>query len=169
MNYAKIKHFCISNGPGIRTVLFCQGCPIHCSGCFNHDTWDFNGGKKFDHDAMVELVSSFGDVSGEHIAGLSILGGEPLSCEGGNKEQVTKICKLVKSIYPNKTIWLWTGYEWEDILNYEVMNYIDVCVTGPFEITKRNLNLKYCGSTNQRVVDVKKTRNCGEIVLYEDL
>lgn len=167
MNYAKIKHYCIQNGPGLRTALFVQGCDIHCPGCFNQDTWSFTGGKPFDSNAIVEIVSSLNE-HGDHIAGLSILGGEPLSRMGANRVTVTAFCAFIKREFPSKSIWLWTGYEWPKIKDLEVMNYIDVCVAGPFDVTKRDLSLKWCGSSNQQVIDVKKTKEAGKVVSYEE-
>lgn len=166
MNYAKIKHYCIQNGPGLRTALFVQGCDIHCPGCFNKDTWSFTGGNPFDSNAIVEIVNSLNE-HGDHIVGLSILGGEPLSRMGANRVTVTAFCAFIKREFPSKSIWLWTGYEWPKIKDLEVMNYIDVCVAGPFDITKRDLSLKWCGSSNQQVIDVKKTKETGLVTQYK--
>lgn len=165
MNYAKIKYFDIANGPGIRTSLFTQGCDIHCVGCFNADTWDFSGGKEFTYDTFVEISRS---LDSPHIQGLSILGGEPLTVCDWHRETITNLCIVIKNIHPDKTIWLWTGYEWDQVKNLPIMDYIDVCVAGPFDITKRDLSLKWCGSSNQQVIDVKKTKAAGRDVLYEE-
>lgn len=166
MNYAKIKYFDIANGPGIRTSLFAQGCDIHCMGCFNADTWDFSGGKKFTYDTFLEIYSS---LDSPHIQGLSILGGEPLTVHDGHRKTITAICKALKIGFPsNKNIWLWTGYEWEHVKDLPIMDYIDVCIAGPFDITKRDINLKWCGSSNQQVIDVKKTKEAGKVVSYEE-
>lgn len=165
MNYAKIKYFDIANGPGIRTSLFTQGCDIHCVGCFNADTWDFSGGKEFTYDTFVEISRS---LNSPHIQGLSILGGEPLTVHDGHRKTITDLCIVIKNIHPDKTIWLWTGYEWDQVKDYPIMDYIDVCVAGPFDITKRDLSLKWCGSSNQQVIDVKKTKAAGRDVLYEE-
>ena len=162
MNYAKIKYFDIANGPGIRTSLFVQGCPIHCHGCFNQETWDFTGGELFSVGTERMVMESIT----EHIAGLSILGGEPLCNE--NIPAVSGLVEMFGWNFPNKTIWLWTGYEWDQVKDLPIMDYIDVCVAGPFEITKRDLSLKWCGSSNQQVIDVKKTKATGHTVLYED-
>lgn len=165
MNYAKIKYFDIANGPGIRTSLFAQGCDIHCVGCFNADTWDFSGGKEFTYDTFVEISRS---INSPHIQGLSILGGEPLTVCDGHRETITDLCIVIKNIHPDKTIWLWTGYEWDQVKDYPIMDYIDVCVAGPFDITKRDLNLKWCGSSNQQVIDVQASRKANEIILYKE-
>lgn len=165
MNYAKIKYFDIANGSGIRTSLFTQGCDIHCVGCFNADTWDFSGGKEFTYDTFVEISRS---LDSPHIQGLSILGGEPLTVCDWHRKTITDLCIVIKNIHPDKTIWLWTGYEWDQVKGLPIMDYIDVCVAGPFDITKRDLSLKWCGSSNQQVIDVKKTKAAGRDVLYEE-
>ena len=167
MNYAKIKHYCIANGPGIRTALFVQGCPIHCVGCFNESTWDFSGGKPFDFNTYGEIYSSLSEHS-EHIAGLSILGGEPLAVQGGNRKTVTGLCKSIKSLFPTKTIWLWTGYEWADVKDLEIMPYLNVIVTGPFIESQKDYTLPYCGSRNQQVIDVKASLAANSIILYKE-
>lgn len=161
MNYSKIKYFDIANGPGIRTSLFVQGCPIHCPGCFNQETWDFTGGSPFTLDVALSIFKSMN----EHIAGLSILGGEPLAVQ--NYPVVQPLVSDFKRNFPDKTIWLWTGYEWDVVKNYPIMDYIDVCVAGPFDVTKRDLSLKWCGSSNQQVIDVKKTKETGLVTLYK--
>lgn len=160
MNYAKIKYFCIANGPGVRTALFVQGCPIHCKGCFNQDTWDFRGGKHFVKSTQREIFDSMN----EHIAGLSILGGEPLV--HWNEPDVTKLAKDFKQQFPDKTIWLWTGYEWDKVQHSDIMQYIDVCVAGPYVEETRDLSLAYCGSRNQEVIDVKATIKNGYKKVY---
>ena len=165
MNYAQINKFDIANGPGVRVSLFVQGCPIHCPGCFNQETWDFNGGKLFSVGTERMVIESIESIS-EHIAGLSILGGEPLCNE--NIPAVSGLAKMFGWTFPNKTIWLWTGYEWEYVKDLPIMDYIDVCVAGPFDVTKRDLSLKWCGSSNQQVIDVKKTKQTGKVVLYEE-
>lgn len=162
MNYAQINKFDIANGPGVRVSLFVQGCPIHCPGCFNQETWDFNGGQLFTENSINEILVSMND----HIAGLSILGGEPLADQ--NVITITWLATAFKQRFPDKTIWLWTGYEWPKIKDLEVMKYIDVCVAGPFDVTKRDLSLKWCGSSNQQVIDVKKYRNANKSILYKE-
>lgn len=161
MNYSKIKYFDIANGPGIRTSLFVQGCPIHCPGCFNQETWDFTGGSIF---SLYVALSIFKSMN-KHIAGLSILGGEPLAVQ--NYHVVQLFISDFKRSFPDKTIWLWTGYEWDQVKDYPIMDYIDVCVAGPFDVTKRDLSLKWCGSSNQQVIDVKKTKETGLVTLYK--
>ena len=176
MKYAKIRKTDISNGPGIRVSIFVQGCSFHCKGCFNQDTWDFNGGKEFTDeifDKLIELCKS------EHIQGLSILGGEPL--HKNNIDTVLEIVKRFRKECPNKDIWLWTGFEinplindlilkYDDVRNYlELIKNIDVVVDGQFELDKADPNLKYRGSSNQRVIDIKETLKTGNIILKENL
>jgi len=175
MRYAKIRKTDISNGPGIRVSIFVQGCSFHCKGCFNQDTWDFNGGKEFTDEIFDKLIDL---CKGEHIQGLSILGGEPL--HENNVDTVLEIVKRFRKECPGKDIWLWTGFEvdalfddlilkYEDVRNYlELIKNLDVVVDGQFEIDKANPNLKYKGSANQRVIDVKKTLQNQEITLYEN-
>ena len=167
MKYAKIRKMDISNGEGVRVSLFVQGCSFHCKNCFNPETWNFDGGKFFtdiEKEKIIKLVNK------DYIAGLSILGGEPL--HSNNIEAVSDVCKNFKKIYPNKTIWLWTGFKYEDILkrenNCNILNYIDVLVDGQFEENKKDLTLKWKGSSNQRVIDCKKSLAENKIVLKED-
>lgn len=162
MNYATIKNLDIANGPGCRVSLFVSGCRRHCEGCFNPEAWDFNYGREFTGETLHELVRL---LKNEHVAGLSILGGDPFEPE--NREAVYEICKLVKFLYPQKDIWVWTGYLWEDLKDLSVFRYVDVLVDGPFEIDKKNLSLPYCGSSNQRVIDVQKSLASGEVVLWK--
>lgn len=180
MRYAKIRKTDISNGPGIRVSIFVQGCHFHCKGCFNGDTWDFNGGKEFTEDTLNTLLDL---CKNEHIRGLSILGGEPLAEE--NRSYVLDIILEFKNRFPEKDIWMWTGYKFDDLLNqlnklskepfkksyytlFNILNNLDVLVDGQFEIDKADPNLKYRGSANQRVIDVKKTLQNQEIILYNN-
>ena len=164
MNYNKIRKMDISNGPGIRVSVFFQGCHFHCKGCFNPDTWDFNGGKEFNDDVINHILDL---CDNEVISGLSILGGEPLNPKNINGS--TKLAKLFKEKYPNKTIWLWSGYLYDEyIIDKEIINYLDVIVDGQFKIDLFNSSLKYKGSSNQRVIDVKKTIKNKKIILYEE-
>ena len=160
MNYAQINKFDIANGSGVRVSLFVQGCPIHCPGCFNQETWDFNGGKPFTEDTINEILLFMND----NIAGLSILGGEPLADQ--NVIDVAWLTTAFKQRFPDKTVWLWTGYAWDKVKSYPVMLNIDVCVAGPFDISKRDLSLKWCGSSNQQVIDVHASLICNKPILY---
>ncbi len=167
MKYAKIRKMDISNGEGVRVSLFVQGCSFHCKNCFNQETWDFNGGKEFttaEVQKIIELANK------DYIAGLSVLGGEPLHLN--NIESVSMLCEYFKFKYPEKSIWIWTGFKYEDIIkmenNYNIFNYIDVLVDGQFEEDKKDLTLKWRGSSNQRVIDCKKSLAENKIILKED-
>lgn len=167
MRYNKIRKMDISNGEGVRVSLFVQGCSFHCKNCFNQETWDFNGGKEFttkEVDKIIKLANK------DYIAGLSILGGEPLHPK--NIEEVSILCEYFKSKYPEKSIWIWSGFKYEDILNrennYNIFYYIDVLVDGQFEEDKKDLTLKWRGSSNQRVIDCKKSLAENKIILKED-
>ena len=162
MRYNQIRSMDISNGPGVRVSLFFQGCHFHCKNCVNSDTWDFNKGLEFDDkviDNILELCKP------EYISGLSILGGEPL--HPVNISGTVAFAKKFKSVYPNKTIWVWTGYKYEDIFNKEVLSYIDVLVDGQYIDELHDPKLKYKGSSNQRVIDIKATLKENKIVLFE--
>ena len=161
MRYNKIRKMDISNGEGVRVSLFVQGCSFHCEECFNSDTWDFNGGKEFS-DSVINHILELCDK--EYINGLSILGGEPLHQK--NIDGVTKLAKKFKEKYKDKTIWCWTGFNYQDIKDLEILKYIDILVDGRFELSEFDSNLKWRGSKNQRVIDVKKTLKENKIVLY---
>ena len=164
MHYNKIRKMDISNGPGVRVSIFFQGCHFHCEGCFNAETWDFDKGKDFNDDVINHII----DLSNnEVISGLSILGGEPLNPK--NIEGATKLAKSFKEKYPNKNIWLWSGYLFDEyICDKEIVNYLDVIVDGRFKIELSSPLLKYKGSSNQRVIDVQKSLKQKKIVLYND-
>lgn len=160
MRYANIKNLSIENGPGIRVSLFVSGCRRHCKGCFNEVAQSFEYGTRFGSETLVELLRL---LSNPHIKGLSILGGEPLEPE--NRVTVLDICKAVRVAFGDeKTIWMWTGYSWEDVKDLPVMEYLDVLVDGPFVEEQKNLCLPYCGSENQRVIDVKMSLRGSELV-----
>lgn len=163
MNYADIKYPDIANGPGVRISLFVSGCRRRCKGCFNPEAWDFEYGEKFTWDTVHELERL---INNEHVAGLSILGGDPFEPE--NREWIEALCGYIK-YNCGKSIWLWTGYDFikNDLINLPVMNYIDVLVDGPFEIDKKDLSLYYRGSSNQRVIDVQKSLKAGCAVRLE--
>ena len=166
MRYKRNKKMDISNGPGVRVSIFVQGCTFNCKECFNPETHDFDKGKEFTTVEMNKLIEL---ADKDYIKGLSILGGEPLHPK--NIESVSMIAEYFKYKYPEKTVWLWTGYKYEDILdredNHNILNYIDVLVDGQFEIDKKDITLKYCGSSNQRVIDVQKSLKKNKIILYE--
>lgn len=158
MYYGKVKNLDIANGPGIRVSLFVSGCRNHCKGCFQPETWSFTYGQLFEKQDLLEILHLMGN---PHIAGLSILGGDPMEPE--NQDVVTRICESVKQAYPEKSIWMWTGYLWEDVKESPALKYVDVLVDGPFIEEKKNLCLYYRGSENQRVIDVKMSLEAGEI------
>lgn len=163
MRYAQIRKCDVANGKGIRTSLFVQGCTFQCKGCFNTDTWDFEGGRLWDESIEKQFVELTGK---PHIAGATILGGEPL--HPANCECVTRLAKRLKSEYPEKTIWVYSGYCFEELAEREseIFEYIDVLVDGRFEQDKKDLSLRFRGSSNQRVIDIKKTLEEGRITLY---
>lgn len=164
MNYAKILPCDIANGPGFRVSLFVSGCRQHCPGCFNKDAWSFSYGREFTLETMEKLIEL---LDNPHVEGLSILGGEPL--DPSNLETVTNICKTVKWLRPNKSIWVWTGYDFieDDLIKRPIMRYIDVLVDGRFEEGLKDLRLKYAGSSNQRIIDVSKSLENGCAIMWE--
>ena len=163
MKFIKIKDNDIANGVGITMSLWTQGCPHHCKGCFNMETWDFNKGKEF---TELDLKYIFDNINKNDIhRDLSILGGEPLCPQ--NIEGVINLCKELKKIYPNKKIYIWTGYTLEEFNDTQksILKYIDMIVDGKFIEEKRNLSLKFRGSENQRVINVKETLKNKKIIL----
>ena len=160
MRYNLIRKMDISNGPGVRVSIFMQGCHFHCKNCFNSETWDFEGGKEFTDDIINKVL----DLSNkDHIVGLSILGGEPM--HPVNIEGTTKLAKAFKEKYPNKDIWVWSGFRYEDLKGKDVFKYIDVLVDGQYVDELHDPTLKWRGSSNQRVIDIKETLKNNEIVL----
>lgn len=169
MNYAKIKHYDIANGENIRTSLYVSGCNFHCKDCFNPETWDFNYGKLYTENTQKEIL----DTLTENISGLSILGGDPLWQNEEGLDELICLCQKVKE--KNKTIWIWSGFIWEDIFNKEniqhkkrreLISNCDIWVDGLFETKKRDLNLKWRGSSNQRVIDIQKSLELKKVILY---
>lgn len=164
MRYNRIRKMDISNGPGIRVSIFMQGCAFHCEGCFNPETWDFKGGEEFT-DETIETVLNL--CKPDYIKGLSILGGEPM--HHFNIGATTRLCKAFKERYPEKNIWVWSGFLFEEYLkDKEVLNYVDVLVDGQFEIANADPTLHFRGSSNQRLIDVPKSLKKGKVVLYEE-
>ncbi|MBR3209591.1 MAG: anaerobic ribonucleoside-triphosphate reductase activating protein [Bacilli bacterium] len=162
MRYNKIRKMDISNGPGIRVSVFMQGCAFHCKNCFNPETWDFDKGTEFTDETIDEIIEL---CKKDEIKGLTILGGEPLHPK--NIKGTTKLAKKFKETFKNKTLWIWSGFLFETKKDEEVMKYVDVLVDGQFVDEKHNPKLKWCGSSNQRVIDVPKTLKKGSIVLFE--
>lgn len=145
-NIAKIKKYCISNGEGLRTAIFFSGCDFHCKGCFNYKLQNPNYGEEYTETKEQEIFNSIN----EHISGISILGGEPLSQY--NLNTVTKLCVNFKENFPNKTIWLWTGFVLEDIKNLPILEYVDILIDGQFKQDEYEYGLSWRGSRNQRIL-----------------
>ena len=162
MKYNRIRKTDISNGPGIRVSIFMQGCAFHCKGCFNQETWDFSQGNEFTKETIENIINL---ANMPHIRGLSILGGEPLHPK--NIDGTTQLAKIFKEKYPDKTIWLWTGFTFDkDINQEEILNYIDVLIDGQFKEELHNPLLKWRGSSNQRGIDVKESLKNKKVILY---
>ena len=161
MRYNLIRKMDIADGPGVRVSIFMQGCQFHCKNCFNPETWDFNGGKEF-NDEVIEKVLQL--CKKDHIKGLSILGGEPMNPV--NREVTTKLAKKFKENFPDKNLWMWTGFKYEDLKDEEVFKYVDVLVDGQYKDELHDPTLKWKGSANQRVIDIKKSRENNEIVIF---
>jgi len=161
MNYADIKKIDVANGEGVRVSVFVSGCNHHCKGCFNQCAWDFNYGKKFTEKEEQQIIDY---MNHDYISGLSLLGGEPL--EPRNQEGLLPLVKKVKEKFPNKDIWCYTGFDFEkdNETTRELLKYIDIIVDGKFEEDKKDLKLQFRGSSNQKIVDVKKSLQTGKIV-----
>ena len=165
MRYNKIRKMDISNGPGVRVSIFMQGCNFNCKNCFNPETHDFNGGKEFT-DETINRVLELCD--NKNVEGLSILGGEPLNPQ--NIEGSTKLAKAFKERFPNKNLWAWSGYTFDNyIKDQEIAKYLDVVVDGQFVEEEKNPTLEWKGSSNQRVIDVKDSLKENKIVLFKNL
>ena len=163
-NYNKIRKMDISNGPGVRVSIFMQGCTFKCKGCFNPETHDFNSGKEFTDETIDRVLELCGK---DHIVGLSILGGEPLHPK--NIDATTRLAKAFKEKYPNKNLWVWSGFLFDrDLKDKEILNYIDVLVDGQFVIVEADPTLEWRGSKNQRVIDVSESLKKGKIISYLD-
>ncbi len=163
MRYNLIRKMDISNGPGVRVSIFMQGCHFHCKNCFNPETWNFEGGKEFNDNTINKVLEL---CNKDEVKGLSILGGEPM--HPNNIEGTTKLAKAFKEKYPDKDIWVWSGFRFdEDLKDKEVLNYIDVLVDGTYKDELHNPTLKWKGSSNQRVIDVQKSLKNNEIVLLK--
>ena len=164
MRYNKIRKMDISDGPGIRVSIFMQGCTFNCKNCFNQETHDFKGGEEFTDDVIAKVLDL---ASKNYIVGLSILGGEPM--HPLNIKGTTKLAKAFKERYPDKTIWAWTGYLFDEyLIDKDIVNYLDVVVDGQYIDELHDFTLKWKGSSNQRVIDVKKSLSSKKIVLVDD-
>ena len=165
MNYAQIRNMDISNGRGIGVSLYTSGCRFHCKNCFNYELWDLNYGKKFD-DAAKELL--FSSLEEPFVKRFTILGGEPMIEE--NRNEVYNLLKEIKQKYPDKIIWLYSGYKYEELLLIfpQIFEVIDILVDGQFIDALKDFKLQFRGSSNQRIIDIKKTREQNKIVLLEE-
>jgi anaerobic ribonucleoside-triphosphate reductase activating protein len=172
MHYATIKPRDIANGPGVRVSLFVSGCTHHCPGCFNAEAWDFDYGKPFDEAVMDELLTF---LEPDYVKGLSLLGGEPF--EPQNQAALVVLLRKVREKYQAKTVWCYSGYTLEQLRGEsrarceytdEMLSMIDVLVDGRFVMEKKNIRLRFRGSENQRLIDMNKTRESGEIVLWDE-
>ena len=170
MNYAEIRRVDVANGPGVRVSLFVSGCPHHCEGCFNPQTWDFSFGEGFGEEQIEQILTL---LRPGHIRGLSLLGGEPFA--PANQSDLLGLVERVRQELPGKDIWCYTGYLFEDLMEGRVGNYapallkgLDVLVDGPFVLAKKNLGLRFRGSENQRIIRVPESIERGEAVLWED-
>ena len=163
MRYNVIRKMDISNGPGVRVSIFMQGCAFHCKNCFNPETWDFNGGKEFSQNTIDEVLDL---CDKKQVKGLSILGGEPM--HPNNIEATTKLAKAFKERFPDKNIWAWSGFKFdEDLKDKEVMKYIDVLVDGRYVDELHNPALKWKGSSNQRVINVQESLKAHKVIPYD--
>ena len=166
MHYANLKTYDIANGPGVRVSLFVSGCTHHCKDCFNQEAWDFDYGKPFDQAVMEQIL---GYLKPDYIKGITYLGGEPM--DPRNQEGLLELSRMIKAAYPQKSIWCFTGYVWEKIPRLEgitdpLIAMCDVIVDGPFIAAQKNLSLRFRGSENQRLIDVAKTLQTNEVVLW---
>ena len=173
MNYATIKNCDIANGPGVRISLFVSGCTHHCKGCFNEVAWDFDYGTPFTQETIDQILEM---MKPNYIKGITLLGGEPF--EPQNQPALVDLLRQIKAKYPEKSIWAFSGYLFDkDILpgrlgdpavTKEFISYLDVLVDGRFVLEKKNLSLRFRGSSNQRIIHVPASLEKGEIVLWED-
>lgn len=173
MNYAEIKTCDIANGAGVRTSLFVTGCRHRCQGCFNPDTWDFHAGKPFDRETERQILES---LVPDYVSGISVLGGEPLEPE--NQPALAVFLERVRAEFPHKSIWLWTGFTWESLAldtsrartQYlpRILGSLDVLVDGPFVEARKDLLLRFRGSSNQRVLDVRESLAQGSPIPWTD-
>lgn len=170
LNYADIKKVDVANGPGVRVSLFVSGCTHRCEECFNPETWDFDYGTPFG-EAEIEKILAL--LAPDHIRGLSLLGGEPF--EPANQESVLELVRRVREELPQKTIWCYSGYLFQELAagkigdhGRELLEQLDVLVDGPFVLAKKDLGLRFRGSSNQRIIDVPASLKAGTVILSEE-
>ena len=174
MNYAEIKRCDIANGVGVRTSLFVSGCRHRCKGCFNAEAWDFEAGEPFTYKTEDEILQS---LMPDYVAGLSVLGGEPMEPE--NQDALAPFLERVRARYPNKTIWMWTGFTWDQLtqeitradtdVKWRVLNCLDVLVDGRFVEAQKDITLRFRGSANQRILDVQRSIDENRVVEWQDV
>lgn len=172
MNYCNIKDCDIADGPGVRVTLFVSGCTNHCEGCFQPETWSFNYGDEFTKEVEDRLLKL---LEPHYIAGLTLLGGDPF--EPSNQTALLPFVRRVRSTFPEKSIWAYSGFTYEELKREgshprceatdELLGLLDVLVDGRFVEAKKDLRLRFRGSSNQRIIDIKKTIESHEIVLWE--
>ena len=169
MNYANIKTYSIENGTGVRVSLFVSGCTHHCKDCFNEQAWDFGYGNPFTAETENAVIEA---LTPDYMAGITLLGGEPM--EPVNQRGLLPLLKRIRKELPQKTVWAYTGYVYEDLLEggrahcevtEELLSLCDILVDGPFIAEKKNISLRFRGSENQRIIDLKATRETGKVVL----
>ena len=163
MRYHNITKDDMLNGDGLRVVLWTAGCEHHCPGCHNEITWDVDGGLDFDDNAKNEI---FTELDHSYISGITFSGGDPMHKR--NRSDVAKLMREIHDKYPQKTIWLYTGYEWNEIKDLPLMDFVDVVVDGKFVQKLFDAKLKWRGSANQRVIDVKESKRLGKVVLLTE-
>ena len=162
MRYLKISNFDTANGLGIGNVLWVSGCSHHCPQCHNPQTWDENFGEEFTDEVLENLIEK---LKRPYIKRLTLSGGDPLFL--GNRDTITNIVRKVKKELPKIKIWCYTGYLWEDVEDLPCMEYIDVLVDGEFKIDLKDISLPFCGSSNQRIINVQESLKKGSVVLEE--
>ena len=174
MYYCALKKYDIANGEGVRTTLFVSGCRNRCRGCFQPETWAFDYGAPFTDAVRAEIYETMSNGS---VRGITILGGEPMEPE--NQRELLPLLREMKERFPEKTVWLYTGNLYEELtgkmgehykhlpITEELLSYVDILVDGRFEADKARLGLRFRGSRNQRIIDMNKTRECGEVVIWD--
>lgn len=169
MNYHNITYPDQNNGPGLRVVIWVSGCSHHCLECQNPQTWNKNSGILFDNSAKEEVIEQ---LKNNYISGITWSGGDPMHKD--NVETVLEFTEKIHNLFPEKNIWLYTGYTFEEIMNdtnlkrKQLLNLCDVLVDGEYKKELRDISLHWCGSSNQRIIDVKNTLKENKIILYED-
>lgn len=169
MNISVIKYPDIANGPGCRVAVFVSGCPIHCNGCFNKEVWDYNTGQYMD-EKLIDHIKDL--MSHDYIEGFTLLGGEPMAPL--NVEGTAQLIRAIRETFPDKSIWLYSGYTYDELEKRNsstvdhILDMVDVLVDGPFDEAKKDITLKFRGSSNQRIIDLPKMRKEKHIVLVDD-